>query len=56
MYACATGSRGWGFASPDSDYDVRCLYVYPLDWYLQVTRGRDVIELPLVGPLDINGW
>ncbi len=56
LYACETGSRGWGFASPDSDYDVRFIYVHPLDWYLRVTPTRDVIELPIVDELDINGW
>lgn len=56
LYACESGSRGWGFASPDSDYDVRFLYVHPLPWYLQVNPMRDVIELPISDALDINGW
>jgi predicted nucleotidyltransferase len=56
LHACESGSRGWGFASPDSDYDVRFLYVHPLPWYLQVSPARDVIELPISDVLDINGW
>lgn len=56
LFACESGSRGWGFASPDSDYDVRFLYVHPLDWYLRVSPPRDVIEVPISGVLDINGW
>lgn len=56
LYACESGSRAWGFASPDSDYDVRFIYVYPLPWYLTVKPGRDVIELPIEGDLDVNGW
>lgn len=56
LYACESGSRGWGFASPDSDYDVRFIYVHPLPWYLQVSPQRDVIECPISGELDINGW
>ncbi|MFM2055684.1 MAG: hypothetical protein RLY71_69 [Pseudomonadota bacterium] len=56
LFACESGSRGWGFASPDSDYDVRFIYVHPLPWYLRVSAQRDVIELPISGELDINGW
>ena len=56
LFACESGSRGWGFASPDSDYDVRFIYVHPLPWYLRVSAQRDVIELPISGDLDINGW
>ena len=40
LYACESGSRGWGFASPDSDYDVRFLYVHPPEWYLRVEAPR----------------
>lgn len=56
LFACESGSRGWGFASPDSDYDVRFLYVHRPEWYLRVEAQRDVIELPISDELDIGGW
>lgn len=56
FYACESGSRAWGFPSKDSDYDVRFLYVRPVDWYLSIVEKRDVIERPLTDQLDINGW
>ncbi len=56
LFACESGSRAWGFASSDSDYDVRFLYVHRRDWYLSVEDRRDVIEQPIADDLDVSGW
>lgn len=56
LYAAESGSRAWGFSSPDSDYDVRFLYVRPLSFYLKLEKTRDVIEWQLDDVFDINGW
>lgn len=58
LFAIESGSRAWGFASPDSDYDVRFVYIHPTDYYLSidVAANRDVIEYPLVNDMDISGW
>ncbi|MBR4974956.1 MAG: nucleotidyltransferase domain-containing protein, partial [Bacteroidales bacterium] len=44
LLAVESGSRAWGFASSDSDYDVRFIYVHKLNWYLSLQKERDVIE------------
>ena len=55
-YACESGSRAWGFASPDSDYDIRFLFVRPEEDYISVWEQADTIELPLENELDAGGW
>ena len=56
LLAVESGSRAWGFPSPDSDYDVRFIYVRPIEHYLKLEQNRDVIELPINDLLDMNGW
>lgn len=56
LHAVESGSRAWGFASPDSDYDVRFIYVRPMADYLDIFPQRDVIEWELNDVWDINGW
>lgn len=64
LYACDSGSRALGVASPESDYDIRFIYVHRLEWYLSIDKGEDVIEVPnrhklsiQVHPLlDVSGW
>jgi uncharacterized protein len=55
LYACETGSRAWGFPSPDSDYDIRFVYMHERDWYLSLNQRKDTIEI-MDGDLDITGW
>lgn len=58
LLAIESGSRAWGFASPNSDYDARFIYVHKRDWYLSIDleARRDVIEYPIVDDIDLNGW
>ncbi len=54
--AIESGSRAWGFASPDSDYDCRFICVRPIDGYLSVFNEKDTIEYALDAVFDVGGW
>jgi len=57
LFASESGSRGWGFPSPNSDYDVRFIYLKEKDWYLKVSdKRKDSMEFPINDDLDICGW
>lgn len=56
LLAIESGSRGWGFPSPDSDYDCRFIHVRPQSDYLSLYPPRDVIEYPPDAIYDVNGW
>ncbi len=56
LHCVESGSRSWGFASPDSDYDVRFIYIRQTKDYLRLNPVRDVIEFQLDDIYDINGW
>ncbi len=55
VHACESGSRAWGMASPDSDYDVRYIYTKPIEWYLSISEKKDTISI-LEGDFDAVGW
>ena len=58
LLAVESGSRAWGFESPNSDFDARFIYARPKDWYLSIglEEQRDVIEYPILDEIDLNGW
>ncbi|WP_338766775.1 nucleotidyltransferase domain-containing protein [Bernardetia sp. ABR2-2B] len=56
LYACESGSRAWGFGSPDSDYDVRFLFIHKKDKYLSVNYPLDSIDKFYDNDVDLSAW
>lgn len=56
LYAVESGSRAWGFASTDSDWDVRYIYIHRIDWYLKIDNKKDNQEEILPNEIDLSGW
>jgi predicted nucleotidyltransferase len=56
LYAVESGSRAWGFASTDSDWDVRFIYIHKQDWYLSIDDKKDSTEEMLPDDIDLAGW
>lgn len=56
LFSCESGSRGWEFPSPDSDFDVRFIYVRPYRYYLSVMERTDDLNFAISGDLDMYGW
>lgn len=56
LYSCESGSRAWGFPSPDSDFDVRFIYARPYDFYISILDRTYDLHFPISGDLDMYGW
>ena len=56
LLAVESGSRAWGFASKNSDYDLRFIYYRPVEWYLSLERKKDHCDMFLPGKVDLVGW
>lgn len=57
LFAVESGSRAWGFSSPDSDYDIRGVYVPPVEWYFKLDEKKsDTFLEMLPGDLDVACW
>ena len=55
IHAIESGSRGWGFAARDADYDCRFIYAHQQDWYLTIQDKKDFIETEENEVFDIKG-
>ncbi|MFK7791002.1 MAG: nucleotidyltransferase domain-containing protein, partial [Phycisphaeraceae bacterium] len=56
IFACESGSRAWGFASKDSDFDVRFIFVRPTEDYLKLVPPKDAFDLHQDQDFDLAGW
>ena len=54
VFATISGAHLYGFASADSDYDIRGVHVLPPRELLGLVRGKDTIETMLDGPPEVD--
>ena len=55
IFAVENGSRAWGMASKDSDYDVRFVFYRPLNNYISLNPSVDVINSAYDKDLNLCG-
>lgn len=55
-FVAEVGSRVWGTADESSDYDVKFIYVSPIDDYISIFEHRDVIERSNGNVISYVGW
>lgn len=57
LMAVESGSRAWGFESPESDWDVRFVYINKFPWYLSIKENKKrTIEKMYNDDIDASGW
>lgn len=61
LFACEAGSRAWGLASENCDYDVRFIYIHQPNDYLSIDpvgigKKKDTIDQPIHEKFDLHGW
>jgi predicted nucleotidyltransferase len=54
VFATISGAHLYGFASPDSDYDIRGVHILPPQELLGLVQATETIESMLEGPPEID--
>jgi predicted nucleotidyltransferase len=54
VFASISGAHLYGFASEDSDYDIRGVHVLPLEAIAGLDRGEETIERMSAGPPELD--
>mgnify|MGYP005748390273 CR=1 FL=1 len=55
LFACEAGSRAYGMADGNSDFDVRFVYIQPLKSYLTLGNHKETYT-HVKREVDIQGW